>query len=152
MTPAQLRAKVVAERAAWIRQMLAGLRALPLETFAAFEVDSRNPAAAESHLRRALEALLDLGRHVLAKGFGLAVIEYKDVAKGLAEVGVLDKEEAMVLRTLAGYRNRLVHFYHEISNRELYEICTGQVGDIEGVLTVILGWLAAHPEKIDHQP
>ena len=152
MTPAQLRAKVVAERAAWIRQMLAGLRSLPLETFAAFEVDVRNPAAAESYLRRALEALLDLGRHVLAKGFGQAVIEYKDVAKGLAEVGVLDKEEAMVLRTLAGYRNRLVHFYHEISNGELYEICTGRVGDIEGVLTAMLGWLAAHPEKIDHQP
>ena len=152
MTPSQLRAKVVAERAAWIRQMLAGLRALPLDTYAAFEADPRNPAAAESHLRRALEALLDLGRHVLAKGFGRAVIEYKDVAKGLAEVGVLDKEKAMALRTLAGYRNRLVHFYHEISTQELYEICTGQLGEVEAVLAAILDWIAAHPEGIDRQP
>lgn len=152
MTPSQLRAKVVAERAAWIRRMLAGLRALPLETYAAFEADPRNPAAAESHLRRALEALLDLGRHVLAKGFGEAVIEYKDVAKGLAEAGVLDRDGAMALRTLAGYRNRLVHFYHEISTRELYEICSDQLGDIEGVLAAILDWIAAHPDKINRQP
>jgi uncharacterized protein YutE (UPF0331/DUF86 family) len=152
MTPSQLRAKVVAERVAWIRRMLGELRSLPLETYPAFEADPRNPAAAESHLRRALEALLDLGRHVLAKGFGQAVIEYKEVAKGLVEVGVLDKDKAMVLRTLAGYRNRMVHFYQEISNRELYEICTGQLGDIEGVLTVILDWVGAHPEKIDRQP
>lgn len=152
MTPSQLRAKVVAERAAWIRRMLADVRALPLETYAAFESDPRNPAAAESGLRRALEALLDLGRHLLAKGFGRAVIEYRDVANGLAEVGVLEKDRAVVLRTLAGYRNRLVHFYHEISNRELYEICTGQLGDIEAVLAGILDWVQAHPEKIDRQP
>lgn len=152
MTPSQLRAKVVAERVAWIRRMLADLRALPLETYAAFESDPRNPAAAESDLRRALEALLDLGRHLLAKGFGQAVVEYKDVAKALAEAGVLEKDKAEVLRTLAGYRNRLVHFYHEISNRELYEICTGQLGDIEAVLAAILDWIAAHPDKIDRQP
>lgn len=33
-------------------------------------------AAGESFLRRALEVLLDLGRHVLAKGFGRVVPEY----------------------------------------------------------------------------
>jgi hypothetical protein len=64
----QLRAKVIAERVAWIRQMLAGLRTLPLDTFDSFQSDPRNMAAAESYLRRALEALLDLGRRLLAKG------------------------------------------------------------------------------------
>jgi uncharacterized protein YutE (UPF0331/DUF86 family) len=152
VTPSQLRAKVVAERAAWIHRMLADLRALPLETYAVFESDPRNPAAAESGLRRALEALLDLGRHLLAKAFGRAVIECRDMANGLAEVGVLNKDKAAVLRTLAGYRNRLVHFYHEISNQELHEICTGQLGDIEAVLAGMLDWVQAHPEKIDRHP
>ena len=152
MTPSQLRAKVVAERTAWIHRMLANLRALPVETYAVFEADPRNSAAAESGLRRALEALLDLGRHLLAKGFGQAVIEYKDVARGLGEVGVLEKDLVAILRTLAGYRNRLVHFYQEVSHRELYEICTSRLGDIEAVLGGILTWVRAHPEKIDHQP
>ncbi len=151
MTPAQLRGKIIAERVAWIRRMLAGLRALPLATYATFAADPRNPAAAESHLRRALEALLDLGRHVLAKGFGQGVIEYKDVARVLKQVGVLDGETEALFRRLAGYRNRLVHFYHEVSTEELFEICSQRVSDIESVLAAILDWIAAHPEKIDHQ-
>lgn len=149
MTPSQLRAKVIAERVAWIRQMLSGLRALPLETLDKFLSDPRNIAAAESYLRRALEALLDLGRHILAKGFGQAVIEYKEVATCLSQVGVLDQRREPLLRTLAGYRNRLVHFYHEVSHRELYEICTGQLDDIEHVLATLLDWISTHPEKLD---
>ncbi len=150
MTASELRGKVVAERVAWIRRMLSGLRSLPLDTYAAFASDPRNIAAAESHLRRALEALLDLGRHVLAKGFGQPAVEYRAVAIGLAEVGVIDQEASDLLRKLAGYRNRLVHFYHEISDRELYEICSGQLSDIEAVLDAVLNWIESHPEKIDH--
>jgi uncharacterized protein YutE (UPF0331/DUF86 family) len=149
VTPSKLRAKVVAERVAWIRRMLEGLRALPLATFEQFVADPRNAAAAESHLRRALEALLDLGRHVLSKGFGRPAVEYRDVAAGLVEVGVARQDEAAMLRTLAGYRNRLVHFYHEVGDRELYQICTEQLGDIERALESMLRWIETHPEKID---
>lgn len=102
VTPSQLRAKVVAERTAWIRRMLADLRVLPLDTYTRFESDPRNPAAAESHLRRALEALFDLGRHVLARGFGQPVVEYKEVARALTQVGVLDREKELVLRNQTG--------------------------------------------------
>ena len=149
MTPSGLRLKIVAERAAWVRRMLDGIRALPLESCDVFRADPRNVAAAESHLRRALEALLDLGRHVLAKGFGRAVTEYKDVARALIEVGVLGEREGTLLRHLAGYRNRLVHFYHEVSETELYEICTGELGDVAAVLAAVLTWIEAHPENLD---
>jgi uncharacterized protein YutE (UPF0331/DUF86 family) len=50
---------------------------------------------------------------------------------------------------MAGYRNRLVHYYQEISGRELYEICTRKQGDLEALLAALLKWLNAHPEKID---
>jgi uncharacterized protein YutE (UPF0331/DUF86 family) len=149
MTPSRLRAKVVAERVAWVRGRLLELRALPLDSVAEFEADPRNVAAAESHLRRALEALLDLGRHLLAKGFGRAAVEYKDIARGLADVGVLDAAGAANLRVLAGYRNRLVHFYDEVSNRELYEICTEQLVDLDAALAALLSWIEAHPEALD---
>jgi uncharacterized protein YutE (UPF0331/DUF86 family) len=149
MTPSGLRRKIVAERTAWVRRMLAGIRGLPLETFELFQSDPRTVAAAESFLRRALEGLLDLGRHILAKGFGRAVTEYKDVAIVLADVGVLDAQVGLLLRDLAGYRNRLVHFYHEVSEVELYEICTTQLRDVDAVLGALLAWIEAHPEQID---
>ncbi len=80
MTPSQLRHAVVAERIAWVQEMLRGVRRLPLATFEAFCADPRDLAAAEPYLRRALEALLDLGRHILANGFGRGVTEYKEIA------------------------------------------------------------------------
>jgi len=35
--------------------------------------------------------------------------------------------------------------------RKLYEICAGQLGDIETVLAAILERIAAHPDRIDCQ-
>lgn len=150
MTPSLIRSAIVSERILWIKDMMDRINALPLQSFEQFISDQRNPAAAESYLRRALEALLDLGRHILARGFGIAVTEYKDIANQLVKVGVLTEEEGKLLRQLAGYRNRMVHFYHEITHRELYEICTSQLKDIELILDRIITWLRSHPEKLDH--
>jgi uncharacterized protein YutE (UPF0331/DUF86 family) len=149
VTPGRLRGKVIAERVSWIRRMLDGLKALPRQTYEEFAADQRTVAAAESYLRRGLEALLDLGRHILAKGFGRGVTEYKEIPAALAEQGVLGREAADLLREMAGYRNRLVHFYDEVSARELYEICTVRLGDIERVLSGLVAWIDARPDLID---
>ena len=69
MTPSHLQARIINEKITWIGEMLASLRTLPLESYENFHPDPRNYAAAESYLRRALEGLLDLGRHILAKGY-----------------------------------------------------------------------------------
>jgi uncharacterized protein YutE (UPF0331/DUF86 family) len=149
MSPGQVSERVVTARIGWTRDMLARIRALPLESFERFTADARSVAAAESYLRRALEALLDLGRHVLAKALGVAATEYKDIPKRLNETGILSAEDAAVLARLAGYRNRMVHFYREIAERELYEICGGQLADVERITQAIAGWVGEHPELVD---
>jgi uncharacterized protein YutE (UPF0331/DUF86 family) len=149
MMPERISKRVVADRLAWIDKMLGTIRALPLSDRNVFFSDERNIATAESCLRRALEALFDLGRHLLAKGFAQASGEYKEVASGLKEHGLLAEQEADLMRQLAGYRNRLVHFYHEIPDNELYEICRAQLSDIETLSGALRKWLAAHPESLD---
>lgn len=144
-----IRMIVVTERVAWIRQMIQGVRNLPLSSYDDFVGDSRNLAAAESYLRRALEALLDLGRHVLAKGFGIVVVEYKEIGSKLAEQGVLDDRGRQLMRQMAGYRNRMVHFYNEVSNDELYEICNHRLIDIEEACKDIVSWLRKNPTHMD---
>lgn len=145
----KIRTVIVTERVAWVREMLDGIRGLPLSSFEQFMDDPRTAAAAESHLRRALEALLDLGRHILAKGFALAPTEYKEVAEELFRVGVLSKQDSELLRKMAGYRNRLVHFYHEVSHEELYTLCTLHLSEVEHVCEAILRWILEHPEKME---
>ncbi len=149
MTPTGLREKIIAERAAWVRERVAGIRSLPLEDYTAFAGDRRNVAAAESYLRRALEALIDLGRHVLAKGFGLVAAEYRDVPERLQQSGVLARADADLLGVMARYRNRLVHFSHEVTSAELYDLCAHRLEEVERVLEALLAWVRAHPEKID---
>jgi hypothetical protein len=56
--------------------MIADIRSLPIDALETFKADPRTPAAAESYLRRGLEALLDLGCQILAKGFGRAPADY----------------------------------------------------------------------------
>ncbi|MBW1790257.1 MAG: DUF86 domain-containing protein [Deltaproteobacteria bacterium] len=149
MTPTGIRTAVVTEKASWVREMIEGIRGLPLDSYDDFLSDPRNAAAAESYLRRGLEGLLDMGRHVLAKGFGIAVTAYKDVAEQLTRQGVISPEDGRVLRLMAGYRNRLVHFYHEISLVELHDICSRELADMERICDAVLKWLRENPHRMD---
>ena len=124
MSPGSISRAVVADKIAVIWRMLDGIRTLPLDDLAAFTADPRMTAAADSYLRRALEALLDLARHVLAKAFGRAPAEYGEVARQLGEVGVVGSALADRLSLMARYCNRMVHFYDEITDQELYKILT----------------------------
>ena len=137
------------QKSGLVDDMLRGLATLPLTSLDAFRSDPRDEAAAESYLRRALEALLDLGRHVLAKGLGERTLEHKQIALALRRAGVLDEAAGATLVDMAGYRNRLTHFYDEVSTDELFAICAHRRADILQVRDAILGWLRRHPELVD---
>ena len=137
------------DRLGRVDQSLAEIRKLPLVNRESFESDSRNVWTAESCLRRALEALLDVGRHLLARLAATGVAEYKSVARSLGERAVLDAETAALLVKLAGYRNRMVHFYHEITAAELFGICNHDLQDVERVRAAYVQWMLQHPEQIN---
>jgi uncharacterized protein YutE (UPF0331/DUF86 family) len=149
VSPSKIRLKTVVARAELIREMLAAIETLPLGSEAEFAADPRMVAAGESFLRRCLEGLLDLGRHLLAKGFGKVTAEYAAVADELHAVGVISPEVASKLRLMARYRNRLVHFYDEITPLELYEILKGELQDIRDALALLQRWIEVHPEICD---
>ena len=149
MTPSEVRLATVLQKSALVDDMLRGLGSLPLESLDAFQKDARDIAAAESYLRRALEALLDLGRHVLAKGLGEGSLEYKQIAIALRRAGVLDRQCGDILVEIAGYRNRLTHFYDEVTTAELFDVCAHRSADILRVRDAVLDWLRRHPERVD---
>jgi uncharacterized protein YutE (UPF0331/DUF86 family) len=149
MSPGLISRVVVADKIAAIRRMVDGIHSLPLDDLASFTADPRMVAAGDSYLRRALEALLDLARHVLSKGFGRAPAEYAEVARQLGEVGVVDAGRAATLTKMARYRNRMVHFYDELSDAELHGILSKEVRDVDVVVSAITGWLQTHPDRVE---
>jgi uncharacterized protein YutE (UPF0331/DUF86 family) len=149
MTPGALSKRIIVDRLALVDALLSEIRLLPLADRQAFFADRRNVWAAESCLRRCLEALFDIGRHILAKEYGLGISEYKEIAVRLQAHDVLSIQEATTMHLLAGYRNRLVHFYHEVSTEELYQVCSQQLSDIEVMQHAYRRWLTAYLERLD---
>jgi uncharacterized protein YutE (UPF0331/DUF86 family) len=149
MMPGSVSRRVISRRLNMIQDLLSQIQALPLNSLEAFLADSRNPATAESCLRRSLEALFDIGRHILAKGYGVAASEYKEIARLMQKYGALAEDEARTLHKLAGYRNRMVHFYYEVSEEELYWICVRDLGDVEQIGDAYRRWVKQHPDKME---
>ena len=149
MLPGKISKRVVSDRLGWVDQMLAEIRNLPLDSRQVFMQDRRNIWSAESCLRRALEALFDVSRHIAAKGFGKGVTEYKEIATVLHKSNVISKEDLHLMQKLAGYRNRLVHFYHDVNPDELFDICTLHLGDIERMANSLRTWIAQHQNSLD---
>jgi uncharacterized protein YutE (UPF0331/DUF86 family) len=148
MSPGRISRAIVADKVALVRRMVDAVATLPLADLQAFRADARMVAAGESFLRRALEALLDLGRHVLAKGFGRAPAEYADVARQLGQVHVLAPDVAERFILMARYRNRMVHFYDEVTEAEFYALLTEHIGDFERVIAAINLWITQHPTRL----
>ncbi len=130
MVISNLNIKLIEDRIGFINKAIVKLRGFSgLEENVYLAGDT--PAAAESYLRRSLEAIFDIGRHIIAKSAGKAAVEYKEIAKALGENEVVSKRLAEKLILMAGYRNRLIHFYHEVSDRELYVILREHLNDME---------------------
>jgi uncharacterized protein YutE (UPF0331/DUF86 family) len=146
MTPGAVDLKIVRDRLQLVAQSLVDLRSLPQTTFEEFADDRRNILSADAALRRALEALFDIARHLLAKGAGVGSLEYRVVAVKTAEHGIVtDPDMAAKMVEMAGYRSRLTHHYDEITPEELYGILTDDPGDIDalaGELRAAAGRLA----------
>jgi uncharacterized protein YutE (UPF0331/DUF86 family) len=112
-----------------------------------FLADRKNPPFVESYLRRSLEAVFDIGRHILSKTMGFKEIEYKAIAKELGRRGVVTEELASALYAMAGYRNRMVHFYKEITPRELHQIIRDNLTDMQRFINEIAAFIKAYQEK-----
>jgi uncharacterized protein YutE (UPF0331/DUF86 family) len=149
VTPGKIDLKVVEDRLGIVRDSVAALGRLPRATLEEFLSDERTAAAAESHLRRAIEALFDTARHLLSKGFGLGALEYRDVERRAHERGlVADPGLAARFEQMAGYRNRLIHFYEAVTAKELFGILRD---DLHNVVSLVATFRNAAKRLVQKQ-
>ena len=138
----------VRENLSLIGSFLEKLGRLAALSKAEFLADVRNPAAAESFLRRSIEAMFDISRHILSKSYEFKSLEYKDVAQALGAKKIVPPEYADTLVKMAGYRNRMVHYYKEIKPDELHDILQKDLRDIERFLVEIEKFLRNYLRQV----
>jgi uncharacterized protein YutE (UPF0331/DUF86 family) len=146
MDISNLNIKLIEDRLGLINRSITRLRRLSSlreETF----LDGDTPAIAESYVRRSLEATFDIGRHIIARTAGKGIVEYKEVANALGTTGVVTKDLAERLKLMAGYRNRLIHFYHEVTDRELFLIVKNNLSDLETFVKEIKSFIEKYRER-----
>lgn len=124
-----------------IRKSVGRLKEISLMDFETFNENSDNFAIAEHHLRKTLEIVLDIGRHIIARqGLGRPTT-YTQIFDILGQKGVLPQNFVASTRGLPGYRNRLVHIYHEVTSEEIFEIVSTRLVDIEEFCRLIVQYI-----------
>lgn len=96
---------------------------------------------AENRLRRALEALFDLGRHLVVKSGAGIPADYRSVIEKLRESQVIPTDFARQISGMAGYRNRLIHDYNKVTPGELYEIIQNRLSDLTIFCDCVISYL-----------
>ena len=153
MTAGAVDLKVVGDRLGLARTAMADLREMAALDEPTFLSERRNAAAAESYLRRAIEALFDTARHLLAKGFGVGGLEYRDVARLAGEHGLVqDATLTARLLLIAGFRNRLVHYYHDVTAKEILAVVKHDLADLETFAAQLEMSAARLASKTDRSP
>jgi len=91
-----------------------------------------NFAIAEHYLRYALEATFDICSHILSRITGAKLDEYKQMALEMGKQEIIPMDFAeKTLYKMGGYRNRLTHFYFEVTPKEMYNIVQHKLGDFK---------------------
>lgn len=124
-----------------------------LETLANLSPDEfsfeDNFVKAQFYLRPSLEGVFHIGSHILSRIPGGRATEYKEIAIKLGAFNIVEKSFAEGnLKKMAGYRNRLTHYYSNITPGEIQKILIDHLSDIKIFLHSIKE-LLQHPEKFN---
>lgn len=111
--------------------LLEDLRKLAKEDFIS---DPHKISSAKYSFIVAIEGIIDLCNHVIAKNSYRTPEDYADTFRVLAQVKMIDEDWANRLVQMARFRNRLVHIYWEVDNDELYRIMHSHLQDIRDFL------------------
>ncbi|MBI2336833.1 MAG: DUF86 domain-containing protein [Deltaproteobacteria bacterium] len=103
--------------------------------------DIKNTSTAERLLHVSIEAMLDVGSHIVAEEKLGEPLEYKDVFILLVQAKILPKSHEQAFIKLAGLRNRIVHLYDEIDHRLLHKALKKELGDFELFVRSIIRYL-----------
>lgn len=88
-------------------------------------------AATERRLQVAIEACIDISRHIIA-GEGLGVVEHnKDAILLLGEKKIIPKGLALRVAAATDMRNVLVHGYEKLRIEDIYKAVTEDLKDLE---------------------
>lgn len=136
-----VRPEVIRKRLNKLDEYLSILYKLRKYSLDDFVSDPEHYGSAERFLHLAIEAILDMGNHVIADSDLGIVNWYSDIPSILANKGYIDSDLEKKWLQMIGFRNTLVHDYLEIDRTIVYEILQRHLEDIEAAKRIFAQFL-----------
>ena len=132
---------VVLARIDKIRECITKLNRLRSSDEEAFLNDEPACDSAERNIQIAIQAVIDIGNHLVAdKDLGTPK-DYKDIFRMLAQHGLIPEQLSAKLISMTGLRNVLVHDYLQVDRRMIYSILTAELAGFEEFIAAVLKFL-----------
>lgn len=126
-----------------LRKSVARLRSIGQIPYAVFVKDPDKIGSSKYHFIVAIEYCIDICNHVIARNGYRVPDDYGDTFIVMGEAGAFDSDFAEALRNMAKFRNRLVHLYWELDDRQIYDILQDRLDDFKKFLDSMarfIGW------------
>jgi uncharacterized protein YutE (UPF0331/DUF86 family) len=115
----------------YIRSNLKKLKELREISKDEFLEDYRNCDSAKYNLQISIEALIDIGNHIISReNYGIPKTN-ADTFRILAKENIISKERLKSYIAMTKFRNMVVHLYEEIDENEIYDIIQNNLDDFE---------------------
>jgi uncharacterized protein YutE (UPF0331/DUF86 family) len=121
--------EVIEARIVIIEDNLEKLAQIPQTNFAEFVEDFRNVEAAKHLLQTAIEAMVDICAHLVARLRLHAPDNGTRLVQALANANLLPAEHIPRYTKMIRFRNLVVHLYSEVDDRQIYEIVRNHLDD-----------------------
>ena len=124
-----------------LRMSVGRLRELAKLTQEDFLNDPDKIGSSKYHFIVAIESCIDMCNHVIARNGYRVPEDYADTFKVMAEAGAFDPDFSDDLRNMARFRNRLVHLYWQLDDKQVFEIMRNRLNDFKKFLDSISRFL-----------
>lgn len=136
-----VRPEVIRRRLQKLDEYLSILESLQKYSLDAFISNPERYGSAERFLHLSIEALLDLGNHIVAELELGQVNWYSDIPLLLNKAGYLDDDLEEKWIKMIGFRNVLVHDYLDIDRRIVYDVLEHHLQDISALKQIFVQFL-----------
>lgn len=136
-----VRAEIIRKRLNKLDEYIAILKGLQKYSYEEFIADPERYGSTERFLHLAIEAITDMGNHVIAD-LGLGVVNsYSDIPALIARKGYLSPSLEGKWIRMIGFRNTLVHEYIDIDRKIVYDVLQNNISDLEELKKVFAQFL-----------
>jgi uncharacterized protein YutE (UPF0331/DUF86 family) len=133
--------EILHKRLASLEQSLKVLKDLQKYSFDQFFSNPLLYGSAERFLHLSIEALIDIGNHIISDLELGEVHYYADIPSRLGEHGYLNHQQRNVFVKMIGFRNALVHECIEIDRKIVFDIIQSNLHEIQEIQKIFAAFI-----------